>query len=52
MATYLITFADGQTHETLACDHESAQELAIESFESAGVVHDAIVSIRRVGGVS
>jgi len=52
MTRFLITFADGQTYTALAADHEAAQEIAIESFENAGVVHDAIVSIRRVGGAA
>lgn len=45
---YQITFADGLTFTTAAADRDEAQEIAIEHFESVGVVHDSIISIRRV----
>jgi hypothetical protein len=46
MKTYQITFADGLTVRVKGCDHEAAQENAIDELEAAGVVHSAIVSIR------
>lgn len=46
--TYSVTFANGLTFTTAALDREDAQELAIDAMERAGVVHDAIVSIRRL----
>lgn len=47
--TYTVTFTNGLTFTTEAIDREQAQEIAIEAFEQAGIVHDAIRSIVRVG---
>ena len=49
MQTYRVTFANGLIFTTEARDREDAQEIAIEAFEHAGIVHDAIRSIVRVG---
>ena len=47
MNTYLVRFADGTEVETDARDAEDAQEFAIESLESFGMVVYEITSIKR-----
>lgn len=49
MNKYQVTFSNGLTFTTEARDREDAQEIAIDAFERAGIAHDAIRSIVRVG---
>ena len=48
MHTYLFSFANGATRTAAGTDHEDAQEHVIEEMEAAGLVIEAIVSIRRI----
>lgn len=48
MNTYLVKFANGNQVHVVGFDSQNAQENAISWAEQLGIVHDAIVSIRRV----
>lgn len=50
MSEYEVSFKDGKTIITLtvaASDREAAQEIAIDTWESAGVAHGELKIVRK-----